>query len=144
MNTLSKLCEKDKINIDPDLWGGHGWIFLYSMAFAYPNNPTEEEKADATKLITSLRSMLACMNCKNNYKIHLAKLLNNDFNKSKKNLIMFLVDMENAVNVTLGKKRRSYDEAVDYYHNKIYKKNSNYRTIILIVIIALLLFVIYV
>ena len=37
--------------MDPKIWGPPGWLFLHTLTFNYPNNPTKEEKETTKKLI---------------------------------------------------------------------------------------------
>jgi len=143
--TLSKIIEQDRINIDPSYWGDEEWTFLFSSAFDYPNKPSEEEINDAERLILSLKSMLPCLKCRNNYIIHLSKLnVNKNIYSCKENLIKFLVDVKNEVNKSLGKPVYTYDETVNHYYKKIFKKNQlQTSTITIVVLIAVLLFVVY-
>ena len=30
--------------MDPKIWGPPGWLFLHTITFNYPTNPTEEDK----------------------------------------------------------------------------------------------------
>ena len=36
--------------MNPKIWGPPGWIFLHSIAYGYPNEPSSDEKEAAIKL----------------------------------------------------------------------------------------------
>ena len=54
MNSFSN-CKNKEFNLDPDIWGPPTWIFLHSLAFGYPKNPTKAVKYETKRLIESLK-----------------------------------------------------------------------------------------
>ena len=40
-------------DLDREIWGPHGWFFIHSVAFGYPQNPTNLDKNNAKKFIES-------------------------------------------------------------------------------------------
>jgi hypothetical protein len=38
-------------NINPNIWGTHGWTFMHYITLAYPENPSEEDKKNDFSLI---------------------------------------------------------------------------------------------
>jgi len=60
-------------NADPRKWGSCLWEFLHTMAKNYPDNPNPQYKASARQFIFSLRHLLPCVTCRQNYATHLAK-----------------------------------------------------------------------
>ena len=48
----------------PEIWGPHAWIFLHSITFDYPDNPTKEVKEKYKGFFESLQDILPCEKCK--------------------------------------------------------------------------------
>lgn len=115
------------MKIGPDVWGPHGWKFLHFVALAYPNEPTEENKKNYKQFFELLQYMLPCSLCANNYKDH----INNDFPlndevlKNKDNFVKWTIDIHNLVNEQTGKKKLSYDEALNLIYNNYNIPNVN-------------------
>ena len=119
--------------MDSDIWGPHGWFFLHTITFSYPDNPSPNEKAQYYNFFNNLQYVLPCEICKKNYPTHLKlKPLDDDALKNKKALTKWLVDIHNLTNKDLGKKEMKYKDVLKMYDD-IYNKKEN-RKIILILI----------
>lgn len=109
-------------NINPDIWGTHGWKFMHYITLAYPENPSEEDKKTIKTYFTNVGNVLPCYSCRLNYKKHLQKRpLNNMVVSSEKNLSKWLVDIHNDINEAHGKRRYTMEEFYNEYlnsHNK--------------------------
>lgn len=100
-------------NFEPEIWGPKAWFFLESVAMAYSTEPTYEEKKAADNFFSSLKYMIPCEKCRNNYEKHLKIYpLTDKVLSSRDNLFMWIVNMHNSVNKN---KTRSYDETFKYY-----------------------------
>ncbi len=150
--TLKRLSEmkNNRLNIDSKKWGEEGWIFAFACAFAYPQQPTEEEINDGSNFYSSLKSMLPCFNCRNNYSDHLKEYeLTSEVLSSRVNLTKWLVNIKNAVNTSLGLPTYSHDETVNYYYNiinqpkKFCLKSLDDNVLKITVLLSVLLFLIY-
>lgn len=73
MSLSSSSTHDSQKNADPRKWGSCLWEFLHTMAKNYPDNPDPQHKASARQFIFSLRHLLPCITCRQNYAIHLAK-----------------------------------------------------------------------
>ena len=125
--------------MEPNIWGPSAWLFLHSVTFQYPENPTEVEKLNYNHFFTSLQHVLPCPTCRKHYKENLEKLpiaLN-----SKKELIEWLIDIHNEVNIIYHKKQFTYEEVYQKY-KKLYNP-SNYFNKGIILIILLLIMILY-
>lgn len=132
--------------MDPKIWGPPGWLFLHTLTFNYPNNPTKEEKENYHTFFDSLKNVIPCPICKghysNNLKTNPIKL------DSKDELIEWLFDIHNLVNKFKGEKVYSHEELYDKYYDILksdaLKEKDKYKDYIkytlLIVIVLLLLF----
>jgi hypothetical protein len=124
-------------NIDPKTWGPAYWKMLHYMTFAYPDNPTENDKTDVINFFKALQPMLPCQKCRNNFNNHLKKFpLDENALSSKLNLIIWLINIHNEVNIMTGKKVVSYDDVIKELSNEI-KPIVSKQTITFILLIFL-------
>ena len=125
------------------VWGPPAWRFLHLITFQYPEKPTDPDKKNYYIFFNSLKDVLPCPNCRkhysNNFKKHPIQL------ESRKELIEWLIDIHNEVNLMIGKKEYSYDEVYELYGD-IYDSNdsndsngSNDITMIFFIILAILI-----
>ena len=127
-------------------WGPHGWIFLHSITFQYPMNPSINDKKNYYNFFHSLQYILPCPKCKNHYSDHLK---NNPIQlNSRLDLIHWLIKVHNNVNKSLNKKIYSFNEIENLYHknynysiqNNINSNNNNTYHYLLIILILLFIF----
>ena len=131
--------------MNPKIWGSHAWIFLHSIAYSYPENPSEIEKNAIINFLLSLQHILPCKTCSELYKKDMKTMKFNIKTASlnKNNLVLWINEMHNKVNKNLGKKEWT-DKQYENYYNKNEESIFN-KYIILIIIIALfLLFYIFI
>ena len=146
----------------PEVWGPHAWIFLHSVTLNYPENPSELQKQKYKEFFDSLQYVIPCEKCAYNYGI---KLKNHPVRlDSKSDLVEWLIEIHNMVNLSNGKKEITRDEFMNIYkgiytnpqkqkiisEEKESKKimiqeknnyfNNNTLTIILVIIVIFLLF----
>lgn len=125
--------------MNPKIWGPAGWLFLHSIAFGYPDNPTKQDKKAALDFFYSLQYLLPCKTCSELYKRDLKSLSKEQSLEtaveSKKNLIKWVNLIHNKVNQNLNKKQYT-DEEYHNYYTKLYNENksSKYKVGILILI----------
>lgn len=116
-------------NFEPTIWGPHAWFFLESIAMAYPTNPTYQEKKSADNFFTSLKYLIPCEKCRNNYISHLKiHPINETVLSSRDNLFKWIVNVHNSVD---SNKKKTYDETFKYYmkeYNMDIEENENDTT----------------
>ena len=127
------------------IWGPHLWFILHSISFNYPLNPTFIDKLNYSSFINSLKYVLPCGICRDNYIINLKKYPP-DFS-SRKNFVYWLIHLHNIINNKLGKKIVSRDTVIKFYEKKYNKKitlednsinkNKNYNKLLLISIFVI-------
>ena len=124
--------------MDPNIWGPSAWLFLHSVTFQYPDNPTDLEKENYYTFFNSVKEILPCPTCRVHYKENL-KLLPIKL-ESRENLIEWLIDIHNEVNRKNGKKIYSYNDIYKKY-NQLYtnKKTFDLKYIIIIMFLILIL-----
>ena len=91
------------------VWGPPGWMFLHSITFGYPANPSSfdnETKQPKGTTVTKYRAffqdlgwVFPCVYCRNSYKQFLKELpLTDTVLSSRDNLVKWLYDIHNKVN----------------------------------------------
>ena len=106
------------IYITPEIWGPVGWKFIHFVALAYPDKPTEEQKNNYKTFFDSIKNILPCIICSNNYKKHLEVLpLSDDVLKDRESMVNWSIDMHNMVNVENKKPALSYEDAINLIIN---------------------------
>jgi hypothetical protein len=101
--------------LDISQWGPQAWKFMHAVTFAYPDNPTPEEKQAAISFFSSLSKLLPCEKCRDHFSIGLEVKPVEQFCNSKADLSRWLVDFHNAVNARLGKAFVEYEEMCKVY-----------------------------
>lgn len=55
-------------NINPKLWGPHGWKFIDKVIEGYPvSRPSSRDRAHMTMFLTSMGHSLPCETCRTNH-----------------------------------------------------------------------------
>ncbi len=125
-------------NIDPLLWGPHGWHFMHYITFAYPINPSTTDKENMSNFFTSLKNILPCDSCRTHFETHLKKNpLTNEALASRQSLVDWLINIHNEVNIMNHKPTVSNNDVMKYYSSK--SQNVDYKYYIGIIIVVLLL-----
>jgi len=99
------------MGINAEHWGKQGWHFIHSIAWNYPENPTEEEKQDYLAFLGSLEKVLPCPICATHFKENMAKYPPRMSNREE--FFNWSVDMHNEVNKANDKRILTYGEALD-------------------------------
>lgn len=109
--------------MDPKIWGPEFWFVIHTTSLGYPESPKLEDKKHYKEFYESLKNILPCEECRNNYSNHLREdPLTSKVLKSRKNLFLWTVKIHNKVNKANGKK--IYDPSyVLKKYRKIYKTN---------------------
>lgn len=130
-------------SINPSIWGRNAWDFLEHVVFAYPVKPTNIDKQNMKLFFNALGPILPCEKCRINYSDHLKKIPLSDVAlSSRNNLINWLVQIHNQVNIMNNKPIVTYNEAIMKYHNK-HNNNKYEQTLKVLIITLLFLFVIF-
>ena len=129
----------------PEIWGPSGWIFLHTITFNYPINPTPEQKIKHKELFENLSYTLPCARCAQHYSNNLKKYSLDNALETRDKLINWLIDIHNEVNKKNGKRIYSYDEVKKIYNDMYSIKNNqiNWNMILIFIIIILISFYIY-
>ena len=99
--------------MDPEIWGPHAWLFLHTITFNYPKNPTIVDRNNYYDFFNSLQNVLPCHKCQEHFKLNLQKFPIQL--QSRRHLVQWLINMHNAVNIQNGKEIWSYDDVYEKY-----------------------------
>lgn len=81
------------------IWGPGMWHFLHTISFNYPIQPTKEEKKHYEAYINSIRFVLPCRYCRDNYANNLKNAgWKRGVLKSRDTFSRFMYRLHNAVN----------------------------------------------
>ena len=131
--------------MNPKLWGESAWKFLHYVTFAYPNNPSIIEKNNYKNFFLDLTNVLPCHVCKENYKEHLKKLpLTDNVLSNKFSLVIWLFNVHNEVNTSLGRKRFNFDTFISDYlgEKRGYSRSKIFVSFIILISLTLFLILI--
>lgn len=101
------------------VWGPPMWHSLHTISFNYPVNPSDKDKNDYLIFFKSLKNILPCKYCRDNFKKNLKQLpLNKSTMKNRETLSRWVYNLHEMVNTNLGKKSNlTYEKVRDRYEN---------------------------
>ena len=132
--------------MEPEIWGPNAWLFLHTVTFNYPKNPTVIDRNNYYDFFNSLQNVLPCQKCQEHYKLNLQKFPIQL--QSRRHLVQWLINMHNAVNIKNGKEAWTYDEVYDKYSVLYGDSNTgfslpNMEKYIIFIILIVVIIVIY-
>lgn len=143
------------MNLNPKVWGPHGWFFLDSIVLSLPNKLSYEQKNIYKNFFTSIQDILPCEGCREHYKQNLIKYpLTDVVLSNKENMIKWILNVHNNVRRDAKKIPISVTQYFEYYDKQYddnYNKNKNKVSkdcnfkyyISIIIILILILFIVY-
>lgn len=130
--------------MNPDIWGPKAWFFLYSIALAYPENPSSDDKKNYYSFFLHLKNILPCAKCRKHYSQNLELYpLTDEILNSKLALFKWLHSIQNAVRKKHGKKEYTLASTYEFYNKEFSNKKypigeaMNMKLIIALIIILL-------
>lgn len=128
-------------SIDPKIWGTAGWKFITATIFAYPNNPTNDEKMGYSSFFSSLQYVLPCERCRINYSRHLSHYpLTNEILKSQTSLLNWYLGLRNISNYETGKGAITFNDLlIELWDNDDKRNNSSFLIFSSIILLIVLL-----
>jgi hypothetical protein len=142
------------MNLNPKVWGPHGWFFIDSIMLSLPNKLNYEQKNIYKNFFTSLQDILPCEGCREHYKQNLIKYPLTDKVLSKKeNMIKWILNVHNNVRRNAKQIPISINQYFEYYNKQYDDDNNNknskdcnfkyYISIIIILILIIIIFIFY-
>lgn len=101
----------ERKNLDPKIWGPHLWKTMYFIGDGYPENPSELEQGSALDFFESLKLLIPCETCRENYE----NILTNsppDI-RSKKLLLTWINKIHNIINQELNKEIVNIENVIE-------------------------------
>jgi hypothetical protein len=85
---------------------------MHIVSLGYNPEPSKQEQDDAIRFYTSLKSMLPCGICRTHYAEFLQEMPVEQAVGSRDDLIYWVFQLHNKVNVNLGKRPLSFDQYI--------------------------------
>jgi hypothetical protein len=87
------------------VWGPSMWHTLHTISFNYPVKPTKKEKINYYKFYLSLKDILPCKYCRQNYVKNIKSVpINMKTMKNRASLSKWVYELHEEINRMLGKK----------------------------------------
>jgi hypothetical protein len=101
------------------VWGPSVWMFLHTMSFNYPVDPTEEDKKHYRDFVLSLQNVLPCKYCRMNLVKNFKQLpLTMSDMKNRETFSRYIYELHELVNRMLQKKSNlTYDDVRERYEH---------------------------
>ena len=123
-----------------NIWGPPAWTFLHTITFNYPDNPTNEDKQNYYTFFNSLKHVLPCEKCKKHYTENSRDLKDNL--NSKDDLVKWLIDIHNDVNIKNDKSVWSYTDVYNKYQD-MYNSNTINNVIVFFIFSIVFIFLFF-
>ena len=105
------------IHLPPHIWGPIFWSTLHIASLGYSDTPTDRQRKNAAAFYESLVDMLPCPICRNHYEQNLEEMPVKDALNSRMDLVKWVFDMHNRINVQLGKHQITFGEFIRSMQN---------------------------
>ena len=115
--TFNKKDYNSKDGMLTSVWGPSLWHSLHAISFNYPQNPTKQNKREYLNFFMSLRYVLPCKHCRDNFIKNIKKVpLNMKTMKNRETLSKWLYNLHEEINTMLGKKSNlTYNDVRNRY-----------------------------
>jgi hypothetical protein len=108
----------ERTPMSPDIWGPHYWFVIHSMAYYYPEYPTNVTKRKYYEFIQNLPLFLPDEKIGNEFSAMLEKYPVSPFLDNRESFLRWTHFIHNKINVKLGKEEISIYKALDeFYYN---------------------------
>jgi len=103
----------EPINMPPQIWGPIFWATLHIASLGYSDKPTDRQKANMKAFYESMVDVLPCPICRNHYEQNLEEMPLGEALTSRVELIKWVFEMHNRINVQLGKREFTFEEFIE-------------------------------
>ena len=104
--------------IPATVWGPHYWFVLHSMAYTYPEHPTNVTKKKYYEFIQNLPLFLPDQKMGNEFTALLDKYPISPFLDSRESFIRWAHFIHNKINLKIGKPEISIYKALDQFYRE--------------------------
>jgi len=98
-------------------WGPGGWIFLHSITFNYPLEPTDLDKNNYKIYFNSLKNILPCKYCRQSYDIYIKYIPIDQFLDSRIGVVYWLYRIHNLINDKIYCNNEDYENVIRKYED---------------------------
>lgn len=127
-------CVKNGITIDK--WGPCAWNTLHCFAHCMPTVLTNEQQMNFKTFLYSFSFYLPCPTCRYHFHKYLDDNISELSFKTKDDVIQFVFDAHNDVNVRLGKAIFRFSDHNAIYTLKHTKKAGDVSTLVIILVVV--------
>jgi len=101
------------------VWGPGIWLFLHTMSFNYPVEPTEADKEHYRDFVLNLQYVLPCKYCRMNLEKNFKQLpLTMEDMQSRETFSRYIYELHELINRMLNKKSNlTYDDVRERYEH---------------------------
>lgn len=103
--------------MNPAVWGPHFWFVLHLVSFHYPDPPNTFDKESFKAFYHAIKEILPCAKCRKHYKTYLSQYPIEPNLDKRIDLIRWVNQIHNFVNVKLGKPVLTDAEVFAIYAN---------------------------
>ena len=114
--------------MDPKIWGPYFWFTLHTITLSYPDKPSYENKRQFNDFFVGLQNVIPCPKCREHYKTHLTNNPISSALDSKEHLVVWLFNLHNIVNESLGKNKMPFEDFQEKYR-RIYSPTISEKII---------------
>jgi Erv1 / Alr family len=102
-------------NNDKLAWGPQLWHTIHMVALNYPDRPSPSDKLNYKLFFESLKDVIPCLSCADNYAEHLQEKPIEKALDSAYNLFAWTIDLHNIANSFAGKPQWPLQDAIRFY-----------------------------
>jgi len=111
--------------MNPNIWGPYLWYILHIISFNYPVQPSYADKRIYHDFYVNFKDLIPCSNCRKHYEQNLHINPITPALDTRADLVKWVIDMHNLVNISLGKPTMTVQEVmVAYQMNNFYPPNE--------------------
>jgi hypothetical protein len=101
--------------MDPKIWGPFLWYIMHIISFNYPVHPSYADKRIYHDFYVNFKDLIPCSTCRKHYNqnLHINPITPALDNRS--DLVRWVIQMHNLVNISLGKPTMTVQEVLTAY-----------------------------
>ena len=103
--------------MDPEFWGRATWLYLHTITFNYPANPTHQDKVIYYRHFKHLGDTLPCPSCAESYKIYFKYIPLVEYLDDIHGITFWLYIIHYLVNKKLSKPNLPFNQVVKMYYS---------------------------
>jgi hypothetical protein len=101
--------------MDPKIWGPFLWYILHIISFNYPVHPSYADKRIYHDFYVNFKDLIPCSTCRKHYNQHLHINPITPALDNRSDLVKWVIQMHNLVNISLGKPTMTVQEVLMAY-----------------------------